>query len=85
MHIPKGVAFVSLRDYTKEGWVEERVLCEIEVMMVCFTKMTCRIRVTTLEEKAGYSKGEKHGNLDTTLTDSILDVVYNGICYRLKG
>lgn len=85
MHIPKGVAFVSLRDYTKEGWVEERVLCEIEVMMVCFTKMNCRIRITALEDKAGYSKGEKRGNLDTTLTDGILTVVYNGIRCHFEG
>ena len=85
MHIPKGVASVSLRDYTKEGWVEERVLCEIEVMMVCFTKMNCRIRITALEDKVGYSKGEKRGNLDTTLTDSILYVVYNAVRYHLKG
>ena len=85
MHIPKGITRIKLRDYRENTWVEEPVLCEIEVMMACFTKMNCRIRIKVLEEKAGYAEGEKRGNLDTELTSGILDIIYNGLHYHLKG
>ena len=84
MKIPKGIIRVDLRDYSATTWVETDVLCEVEVMMACFTKGTCRIRVTVLEDKGGYEKGEKRGNIDTALTPAILDLIYPGVGDHLK-
>lgn len=79
MIIPKGVAFLELRDYEADGWVEDEVLCEIEVTMVCFSKQSCRLRFTPLEDKFGYKKGVIYKNKDLTLTDNILGVIFEGL------
>ena len=75
MKIPGAKTYVNLRDYTASTWVETPVLCDVEIMMACFTKETCRIRVTVLENKAGYEKGEKRGNIDTALTEDLLRII----------
>lgn len=74
--IPRGVIKVNLRDRTVvDCWAEVSVLCDVEVMMVCFTKESCRIRGTVMENKGGYTKGEKVGNIDTGVQEGILKLI----------
>lgn len=52
------------------------VRCRVEVMMVAFTKGSCRVRGEYLEDHPwGYRKGDKFGNHDTTLTEEILQII----------
>lgn len=79
MIIPRGIAKVSLRNMSALSWVEEEILCDVEIMMACFTKRSCRVRLTVLEDKNDYVKGENLGNINTTLTDGLLKIIADSV------
>lgn len=76
-NIPVGVANVPLRDMEADTWVEKEIPCFVEVMMTCFTKNTCRIRITPVESWGGWDKGDTYGNIDATMTPSIMKLIAN--------
>lgn len=52
------------------------VRCRVEVLMVAFSKGSCRVRGEYLEDSPrGHRKGDKFGNHDTTLTEEILAII----------